>query len=112
MPSRHLVEPLCPLLPKVPTSKVKDVHLPAQPTEIWRKLLPLALVFFCATFNLTILANLKDAIMVTTAGAETLPFLASFGVLPASVGCVGGHLRCCHDKLEPHAFIWHRVAQL
>jgi ATP/ADP translocase len=29
---------------------------------------------------------LKDAIMVTAGGAETLPFLASFGVLPASVG--------------------------
>jgi hypothetical protein len=29
---------------------------------------------------------LKDAIMVTAAGADTLPFLASFGVLPASVG--------------------------
>ena len=30
--------------------------------------------------------NLKDAIMVTTAGAETLPFLASCVVLPASPG--------------------------
>ena len=31
------------------------------------------------------LQNLKDAIMVTTAGAETLPFLASCVVLPASL---------------------------
>ena len=31
------------------------------------------------------LQNLKDAIMVTTAGAETLPFLASCIVLPASL---------------------------
>lgn len=30
--------------------------------------------------------NLKDAIMVTTAGAETLPWLASCVVLPASLG--------------------------
>jgi ATP/ADP translocase len=29
--------------------------------------------------------SLKDSIMVTAGGAETLPFLASFGVLPASV---------------------------
>ena len=29
--------------------------------------------------------NLRDAIMVTTAGAETLPFLAAFVVLPASL---------------------------
>lgn len=31
------------------------------------------------------LQNLRDAIMVTTAGAETLPFLAAFVVLPASL---------------------------
>ncbi len=29
--------------------------------------------------------NLKDAIVVTAAGAEALPFLASFCVLPASL---------------------------
>lgn len=61
---------------------------PKQPPElqIWMKVLPLGLIFFVASFNLTILQNLKDAIMVTTAGAETLPFLASCIVLPASLG--------------------------
>lgn len=54
--------------------------------QVWRKVLPLGLIFFVASFNLTILQNLKDAIMVTTAGAETLPFLASCVVLPASLG--------------------------
>ena len=37
--------------------------------------------FYCTQ----ILQSLKDAIMVTAAGAETLPFLASLCVLPASV---------------------------
>lgn len=32
-----------------------------------------------------VLQSLKDAIMVTAGGAEALPFLASFCVLPASV---------------------------
>lgn len=31
------------------------------------------------------LQNLKDAIVVTSAGAETLPFLSACGVLPASL---------------------------
>jgi AAA family ATP:ADP antiporter len=53
--------------------------------QVWVKVLPLGLIFFVASFNLTILQNLKDAIMVTTAGAETLPFLASCVVLPASL---------------------------
>ncbi len=39
----------------------------------------LFLLLHCAT------QNLKDAIMVTTAGAETLPWLASCVVLPASI---------------------------
>jgi ATP/ADP translocase len=68
---------------------LSDVHQSLSkaepPVKLWQKLLPLALIFFCASFNLTILANLKDAIVVTSAGAEALPFLASFCVLPASL---------------------------
>ncbi|CAL8465241.1 g4776 [Coccomyxa elongata] len=58
---------------------------PFQPLALWQKLAPLAVIFFCATFNHTLLVNLKDAIMVTSGGAETLPFLASCVVLPASL---------------------------
>lgn len=49
-------------------------------------MVPLALLFFFSSFNLTILQALKDAIVVTTSGAEALPFLAALVVLPASVG--------------------------
>ena len=39
---------------------MKEVHESMEPpVTLWQKLLPLALVFFCASFNLTILANLK-----------------------------------------------------
>jgi len=74
---------------QVPMDTMKDVHQSLSkaepPVKLWQKLLPLALIFFCASFNLTILANLKDAIVVTSAGAEALPFLASLCVLPASL---------------------------
>lgn len=30
-----------------------------QPMALWQKLAPLALIFFCATFNHTLLVNLK-----------------------------------------------------
>jgi ATP/ADP translocase len=71
---------------QVPGDSFKEIEasLP-EPVTLWQKLFPLALIFFCASFNLTILQNLRDAIMVTAAGAETLPFLASLGVLPASL---------------------------
>lgn len=75
----------CPrMLPcQVPSERVN--HLPEPAVQLWQKVLPLGLIFFCASFNLTILQNLKDSIMVVAGGAETLPYLASFCVLPASV---------------------------
>lgn len=69
--------------PRVPAESEEDGRPELQ---VWLKVLPLGLIFFIASFNLTILQNLKDAIMVTTAGAETLPWLASCVVLPASLG--------------------------
>lgn len=73
------------ILSQVPGEDVLHIKLPQPPISLWQKCIPLALVFFCASFNLTILQNLKDAIVVTAAGAEALPFLASFCVLPASL---------------------------
>lgn len=72
--------------PKVPTDTLEAAHESAPPLSLWLKVLPLGAIFFGASFNLAILQSLKDSIMVTTAGAETLPFLASFVVLPTSLG--------------------------
>ena len=72
---------------QIPADSLKDIEkqLP-EPFSLWRKLLALGLIFFCGSFNLTILQNLKDSIVVTSAGAETLPYLSACGVLPASFG--------------------------
>jgi ATP/ADP translocase len=51
-----------------------------------RKIAALGVLFFCSTFIYTILQNLKDSIIVTRSGAEVLPFLEAYGVLPVSVG--------------------------
>jgi len=48
-------------------------------------MVPLAAIFFCASFNVTLLKNLCESLVVTTGGAEVLPFLASYCVLPASL---------------------------
>lgn len=50
-----------------------------------KKLLPMFLMFFCISFNYTILRDTKDTLIVTAAGAEAIPFLKSFGVVPAAV---------------------------
>ncbi len=50
-----------------------------------KKLLPMFLMFFFISFNYTILRDTKDTLVVTAAGAEAIPFLKSFGVVPAAV---------------------------
>ena len=70
---------------QTPHDRLDDPKIQKQPVKLWKKVVPLAIIFFLSTFNLTILQALKDAIVVTTSGAEALPFLASFVVLPASV---------------------------
>lgn len=42
-------------------------------------------MFFCISFNYTILRDTKDTLIVTAAGAEAIPFLKSFGVVPAAI---------------------------
>ena len=70
---------------QTPHDSLDDPKIAQQPVKLWKKVVPLAIIFFLSSFNLTILQALKDAIVVTTSGAEALPFLASFVVLPASI---------------------------
>eukprot|EP01026_Neomeris_dumetosa_P038969 TRINITY_DN3186_c0_g1_i1.p1 TRINITY_DN3186_c0_g1~~TRINITY_DN3186_c0_g1_i1.p1 ORF type:complete len:698 (+),score=78.50 TRINITY_DN3186_c0_g1_i1:139-2232(+) len=67
--------------PWVPCDRVE---IKSRPIQQWQKLLGLGSVFFCSTFILTLIQNLRDALVVTCAGAEALPFLAAC-ILPASV---------------------------
>ena len=71
--------------PRVPADSIENAGSVPPSLSLWQKVLPLGAIFFAASFNLAILQSLKDSIMVTTAGAETLPFLASFVVLPSSL---------------------------
>lgn len=50
-----------------------------------KKILPMFFMFFCISFNYTILRDTKDTLIVTAAGAEAIPFLKSFGVVPAAI---------------------------
>eukprot|EP00898_Chlorokybus_atmophyticus_P003778 jgi/Chlat1/4400/Chrsp29S04537 len=52
-----------------------------------RKVAPLALLFFCASFNYSLLRDTKDALVITArgGGVEQVPFLTTYFVLPLSV---------------------------
>ncbi len=59
------------------------------PIHAWelKKFIPMALMFFFINFNYTILRDTKDALIVTApgSGAEAIPFLKLWGVLPFAV---------------------------
>ena len=59
-----------------------------------KKLIPLALMFFCILFNYTILRDTKDVLVVTArgSGAEVIPFIKTYLMLPSGVGALHPHL--------------------
>lgn len=50
-----------------------------------KKLLPMFFLFFFISFNYTILRDTKDTLVVTASGAETIPFLKFWGVVPGAI---------------------------
>src|ERR1700730_4911117 len=50
-----------------------------------KKLLPMFFMFFFISFNYTILRDTKDTLVVTASGAETIPFLKVWGVVPSAI---------------------------
>ena len=79
-------------------SQLKNMVPPANERK---KLLPLALMFFCILFNYTILRDTKDVLMVTApkSGAEVIPFIKTYVNLPAAIGFTAIYAKLC-DKLE------------
>ncbi len=50
-----------------------------------RKLVPMLLMLFLICFNYSILRNMKDALVVTASGAEVIPFIKVWVMLPTAV---------------------------
>ncbi|OJU79917.1 MAG: AAA family ATPase [Chlamydia sp. 32-24] len=50
-----------------------------------RKFVPMLLMLFFISFNYTILRNMKDAVVVTNAGAEVIPFIKVWTLLPIAI---------------------------
>lgn len=64
--------------------KLRSFFWPVHSYEL-KKLLPMFIMFLCISFNYTILRDTKDTLVVTATGAETIPFLKVWGVVPAAV---------------------------
>lgn len=66
--------------------KIRSLIWPIHNYEL-KKMLPMFLLFFFISFNYTILRDTKDTLIVTApgSGAEALPFLKVWGVLPCAI---------------------------
>jgi len=66
--------------------KVRSLLWPIHSFEL-KKLIPMVLLFFFILFNYTVLRDTKDTLVVTApgGGAEVIPFLKFWGVLPGAV---------------------------
>ena len=72
--------------PKLAFGKWRSFLWPIHAFEL-KKLLPMFFLFFFINFNYTILRDTKDSLIVTApgSGAEAIPFLKVWGVLPFAV---------------------------
>lgn len=53
-----------------------------------KKIVPMLLMFFCISFNYSILRNLKDALVINAVGspgAQIIPYLKFWGVIPCAI---------------------------
>ena len=50
-----------------------------------KKFLPMGFMMFCALFNYTVVRDIKDALVVKAAGAETISFIKFWVVLPLAI---------------------------
>lgn len=65
-------------------SKWRAFFWPVHAVEL-KKIIPMFLMFFFISFNYTILRDTKDTLLVTSAGAEAIPFIKVWGVMPAAI---------------------------
>lgn len=69
-----------------PFGKLRSFLWPIHNYEL-KKVLPMFLMFFCISFNYTILRDTKDTLIVTApgSGAEAIPFIKLWLVVPSAV---------------------------
>ena len=65
-------------------SKLRALFWPIHSYEL-KKFLPMGMMMFCALFNYTIVRDIKDALVVKAAGAETISFIKFWVVLPLAI---------------------------
>ncbi len=87
-------------------SKFRALFWPIHRYEL-KKFLPMGFMLFCALFNYTIVRDIKDALVVKAAGAETISFIKFWAVLPLAVFFVLVYTKLVINLLKINYFISH-----
>jgi len=80
-------------------NKWKKMCLPFEKEEL-KIFIPMVLMMFCFLFNYTILRDTKDTLILTSVGAEAIPYLKFWGTLPASTLFLLFYIKLS-NKLKP-----------
>jgi ATP:ADP antiporter, AAA family len=64
--------------------KLRSFFWPIYGYEL-RKFLPMLLIIFLVCFNYSIVRNMKDTVVVTASGAEVIPFIKLWAMLPGAI---------------------------
>lgn len=83
--------------------KVRSILWPIHNYEL-KKLVPMILLFFFILFNYTILRDTKDTLIVTSGGAEVIPFLKFWGVLPCAIIFMVIYAKLSNKLTKPQLF--------
>ncbi len=80
------------------TSIVGEIRKILWPIE-WhenKKFLPMAFMMFCILFNYSTLRSIKDGLVVTEIGAESISFLKTYVVLPSAILAMVLYVKLCN----------------
>lgn len=65
-------------------SFLRTLFWPINRSEV-KKLVPMFIMLFLLSFNQGALWNMKDSLMITTSGAEIIPFIKVWAILPSAI---------------------------
>ncbi len=68
------------------------------------KFLPMGMMMFCVLFNYTTLRTAKDSLVITGCGAEVIPFLKGWIILPLSILFVAGYSKLLNRYSQQSLF--------
>src|SRR5665647_624594 len=83
--------------------KIRSFLWPVRRHEA-KKLVPMLIMLFLICFSYGILRIMKDSVVITASGAEVLPFIKVWGMLPMAILLTFGFTKLSNRYSQEHVF--------